>query len=120
MLADFGWKMESDGNWLKIKYGVPSSNVKINEHLYFDYVSHETLMIMLRFLYRKLNSGLQLQLSYLSNARTYIFQTQYKLVKLQLGLLTGTINSGLGFDCLMTKNEEIQSSTHVIKVLWRF
>jgi hypothetical protein len=45
MLTDFEWKIESDGNWFKIKYGVPSSNVKSNEHLYFDYVSHETLNV---------------------------------------------------------------------------
>jgi hypothetical protein len=53
MLADFGWKIESAGNWLKIKY-----------YLYFDYVSQKTLMIMIRFLYRKPNSGLQLLLGF--------------------------------------------------------
>jgi hypothetical protein len=58
MEIGIGWKLELDGNWLKIKYCVPSSNVSGKEHLYFDYVSHETLMI--RFLHRKPNSSLQL------------------------------------------------------------
>jgi hypothetical protein len=72
------------------------------EHLCFDYVSHETPMI--RFLYRKPNLDLQFQMTEKSNAQTYIFQTQRGLVKFQLGLLTGTINSSLGLDSLLTKN----------------
>jgi hypothetical protein len=87
----------------KINYFVPSSyqiRRVTKEHLYFDYVCHETI----RLYYRKPNSGLQLQLFFLSNARTYIFQTQDKL---QLGLPTETINASLGLVSLMTKNVQL-------------
>jgi hypothetical protein len=58
MEIGIGWKLESDGNWVKIKYFVALSNVSGKEYLYFEYIFHKTLL--LRFLYRKLYSGLMM------------------------------------------------------------
>jgi hypothetical protein len=104
-----------DGNGLKMKYWVTK------EHLYFDYVSPETLMI--RSLYCIANPTQVCNYSWIFfQMHERIFfkpKTNEDLSNCNYTSVT-TINSSLGLVSLMTKNVQLHSSTHVIGVLCRF